>query len=296
MGRASNRKKARREAARKARPTRQGLQTEAAGSPIPGHEAETHGVQQTLPQWAWCGGREPVAAEVPQWPEGSLGGRFFSSPYLARARSAPCLLTADVPHAMAIIADPAQWSVAAHVLVRAVVFDGLRVDHPAVSRLLDVLAPIAVAELAYERAIEDWYACGWDEGSPQPEFPDLDGPVFLIGMCALADAAMAVLGDDPLSEALTVLEPALDDAIPGLEGRDAAGELFLVSAQRYRRGRPSHAELLSMQHAIVGGALQRFVDTRVVPPGDILRVGLTILSVLAGFCKSASPSILRRAA
>jgi hypothetical protein len=58
-----------------------------------------------------------------------------------------------------------------------------------------------------------------------------------------------------------VLAPALDDVIPGVAGRDAADELFVVSAQRYRRGRSSRAELLSMQHAIVGGALQRFVDT-----------------------------------
>jgi hypothetical protein len=48
------------------------------------------------------------------------------------------------------MADPGQWSAAASVLVRAVVFDRLRVDHPAVSRLLNVLAPIAEAELAHE--------------------------------------------------------------------------------------------------------------------------------------------------
>jgi hypothetical protein len=81
--------------------------------------------------------------------------------------------------------DPAQWSVADSVLVRAVVFDGLRVDHPAVSRLLDVLAPVAEAELAYEEALED-YSSGWDE--ERPEFPWMDGPVFLLGG-ALGDAS-----------------------------------------------------------------------------------------------------------
>lgn len=56
---------------------------------------------------------------------------------------------------------------------------------PAVSLLLDVLAPIAQAELAHEQALEDWYSSGWDE--ERPEFPELAGPVFLIG-CALGDA------------------------------------------------------------------------------------------------------------
>jgi hypothetical protein len=69
---------------------------------------------------------------------------------VARARWAPCLLTANVPDPLVIMADPGQWSAAASVLVRAVVFDRLRVDHPAVSRLLNVLAPIAEAELAHE--------------------------------------------------------------------------------------------------------------------------------------------------
>jgi hypothetical protein len=59
---------------------------------------------------------------------------------------------------------------------------------------------------------------------------------------------------------------------------------------------PDHV-LKRMQRAFsVGGALQEFADARAVPPRDILRVGLTILSALAELCKSDSPSILRRAA
>jgi len=45
-----------------------------------------------------------------------------------------------------------------------------------------------------------------------------------------------------------------------------------------------------------GGTLQELADARAVPPRDILRVGLTILSVLAGLCRSDSASILDRAA
>jgi hypothetical protein len=54
---------------------------------------------------------------------------------------------------MMIMSDPAQWRVAAEVLVRAVVFDGLPVDHPAVSRLLGVLEELADAQAVPPRDI-----------------------------------------------------------------------------------------------------------------------------------------------
>ena len=75
---------------------------------------------------------------------------------------------------------------ASTVLVRGVVFDGLRVDHPAVSGLLDTLAPVAEAELAYLQDLDDRHWSRWEE--EKPEFPENDGPVFLIGTCALGDA------------------------------------------------------------------------------------------------------------
>jgi hypothetical protein len=46
----------------------------------------------------------------------------------------------------------------------------------------------------------------------------------------------------------------------------------------------------------VGGALQELADARAVPSRDILRLGLTILSALAGLCKTDSASILHQAA
>ena len=51
-----------------------------------------------------------------------------------------------------ITTNPAHWNIAMSALVRAVAFDGLTLDHPAVSMLLGVLAPIAETELAYARA------------------------------------------------------------------------------------------------------------------------------------------------
>ena len=94
-----------------------------------------------------------------------------------------------------IAADPAHWNVATDALVRAVVFDGLGLDHPAVSTLLEVLAPIAEAELAYRKAADAaiyQIATDWDED--EPEFPKLDGPVFLLGTCVLVDAVWAAVG------------------------------------------------------------------------------------------------------
>ncbi len=309
MGRASNRKKARRQealrqAAHRTRRASQGSRAGAAPQQAVLALAAARdaldqvfgapGEQQTPEYRAWCGGAKPVPAEGPRWAEGSLGGRLSSGMHLAWARNAPCLLTANVPDPLMIIADPAQWRVAASVLVRAVVFDGLRVDHPAVRRLLDVLAPVAEAELAHEEALEDWHSSAWDE--EKPEFPELDGPVFQIGS-ALGDATLAVVGEDPLSEVLAVLAPALDGAVPGLEGRAVADVLTGGRATPYVCELPEYV-LKRMRHPpfAVGGALQEFADARAVPPRDILRVGLTILSVLAELCKSDSASILRPAA
>jgi hypothetical protein len=100
--------------------------------------------------------------------------------HLAQARDAPCLATAQIPDAAVIAADPAHWNVAASALLRAIVYDDLGLDHPAVSRLLEVLAPLAEAELAYHKAADaSMYQIGtdWDEDEPG------QGPV---ATCSLA--------------------------------------------------------------------------------------------------------------
>ena len=45
----------------------------------------------------------------------------------------------------------------------------------------------------------------WDED--EPEFPEQDGPVFLLGVCALMDALWVVIGEDSLGEIQGVLLP-----------------------------------------------------------------------------------------
>jgi hypothetical protein len=310
VGRASNRKKARRQEAlrqaqRRTRRVTQGSRADPgpqqAALALAAAQEETERVvgaprEHMPPEYrVWCEG-QPVPAEVPSWAKGSLGERLCSGMHLSQARNAPCLLTATVPNPIVIITDPAQWSAAANVLVRAVVFDGLRVDHPAVSRLLDTLAPVVEAELVHEQNLEDWYSSRWGEDEEEPVFPELDGPVFLIGTCALGDATLAVVGEDPLDDVLAALSPILDGTVPGLEGRAVADVLTGGRVIPYLCQLPDHV-LKRMQRAFVAGcALSELLDGQVVPPRDILRIGLTLLSALAELCKSDSASILRRAA
>jgi hypothetical protein len=308
VGRASNRKKARRQAghsplqarrsSRADAATQQAMQQLVAGLQALSQEAAERRGREAAACRVWCGGREPVPADLPRWPEGSLGDRFLAGPYLQDARNAPCLLTIDIPDAMVIAPDPGHWNVAARALLRAVVFDGLTVDHLVVSRLLDVLAPVAEAELAYREAIEDWlHRGGMEDGDDEPEFPELDGPVFLLGTCALVDATWAVVGEDPLTEVLGELLPVLDRAVPSLEGRVAADALIGAFATHYRCEQPGDSAVLErITRPDSGDALENLVATGAVPPSGILPVGLRVLSALAGLCRSDSVSLLRRAA
>ena len=304
MRRSSNRKKARREAARRMPQASHGSRSRGAPEPAALALASARKMvkqvfgtpeHQSVPEYrAWCGGAQPVPAQERRWAEGSLGDRLCSGPDVARARWAPSLLTANVPDPLMIILDPAQWSAATRVLVRAVVFDRLRVDHPAVNRLLNVLAPIAEAELAHNQALDLWYSSAWEE-DPKPEFPAMDGPVFLLGG-ALGDATLAVVGEDPLNEVIGALTPALDGTVPGLEGRAVADVLTGGRAIPYMCELPDYV-LKRMQRTFsVGGTLLELADANAVPARDILRVGLTILSAVTGLCRCDSVSILARAA
>jgi len=169
VGRASNRKKAHRQAGPDSRKVRQGIRADAAtpdqllgglGELVQLARSRVEREADALP--AWRGDPEPVSAETPPWPENSLGDRLLRGTYLGEAQDAPCLLTARIPDAAVIAANPTHWNIAMSALVRSVVFDGLTLDHPAVSMLLGVLAPIAETELAYARAEASLYSIGAD--------------------------------------------------------------------------------------------------------------------------------------
>jgi hypothetical protein len=229
---------------------------------------------------AWYGDAEPEPAELPPWPENSLGDRFVDG-YLGEAQAAPSLLTGKIPDAAVITADPAHWTIAVSALIRAVIFDGLPLDHPTVSALLAVLAPIVAAEQAY-----------WDDDVEV--FPELDGPMFVLGARALVDATWALVGKDPLGDVLGVLKSALDSPVSGEAGQVVAMALIGAAARHYRFEQVGDADVLEQIGPLPGNALETLVAAGAVPPGDVLRVGLTVLSVLARLCLSDSVSIRER--
>jgi hypothetical protein len=300
VGRASNRKKAQRRAgpARRRSPA-DTLSPEEIRRLITGlgavvRESQDRSEREAAARNAWCGGAEPVPAEAPAWPEDSLGDRFFGGFHMEEARTAPDLLTAEIPDQTVIAAAPAHWNVAVDALVRAVAFGGLALDHPAVRTLLEVLAPIAEAELAYGKAMDarmNGTGLDWDDDEPQ--FPEQDGPVFLLGACVLVDALWAVVGEDPLTEVRGVLRPALAAAVPGLDPEAAADALIGAFAEHYRCDLPGDAEHLQRIGRPGGDPLENLVTAGAVRPGDILPVGLAILAALAQLCRSGSASVLQ---
>jgi hypothetical protein len=304
VGRASNRKKAQRQAGPSSRPASQSSPVDVLSPQVRRQlasvlqslveEADEREQREASARSAWYGDAVPVPAEAPPWPENSLGDRFFASTHLEEARDAPGLLTAKIPDPAVIAADPAHWNVATNALIRAVAFDGLGLDHPAVRMLLETLAPIAEAELAYGKAVEAWLnrpALYWDED--EPEFPEMDGPVFLLGSCALMDALWATVGEDPLAEVRRILQPVLAGAVPGLDSEVVANALIGAFATEYRCELPGDAEGLERIGRYDGDALESLVAVGAVPPGDVLPVGLAILSALAQLCRRGSASVLQ---
>jgi len=244
-------------------------------------------------QW-WSG--DLVPAPQPDWPADSLGDRLFSDRLFRSALGVPPLRSAKVSDPGMMRSDPVQWSVAAWVLVRAVVLDGLGVEDPAVAALLEVLAPVAEAELAAGKAAAaEARSCGLPPGAIGPDFPDEDGPVFVIGCCALVHATWTVIGDDPLAEVLDVVSPLLDSALPG-RGRVAVEALFGAFSEHYACERAADIELLESLGADTSGdPLRDLVSAGVIPPADVLRVGLEVLGRPAELCKTESVSVLDRA-
>jgi hypothetical protein len=127
------------------------------------------------------------------------------------------------------------------------------------------------------------------------KFSEQDGPVFLLGTCVLSGAVRAAIGDDPLTDIRGVLVPALDNAIPGLDGPVAADALIGAYAEHHGGERPGDAELLERIGPDEADALTSLVRAGAVPPANVLPAGLALLSVLAQLCSSDSASLMRRA-
>lgn len=241
---------------------------------------------------AWHRGQEPPAAEVPVWPKDSVGDMFFTSPPMAEVAAAPAIAFAAVPPAEAIVANPAHWNVATLALMRAVVLDGLRVEGPAVRSILDVLDPVIRVELAYGGVDGLGLDAALSDGDL--DFPEGDGPLFLVGGYALIDASWAAVADDALQDVLDVLGPALDGVHHGLAGSVIAEALIGAFARHYRCERPGDEDALKRIGAATatGNALEGLVAANAVEVEDVLRVGLEVLSRLAQLCRTGSSSVV----
>ncbi|MGH3421972.1 MAG: hypothetical protein ACRDOD_20545, partial [Streptosporangiaceae bacterium] len=139
----------------------------------------------------WSGGSKPKPAAIPKWPDDSVGDRFFNTQGIADAVEAPPIVGATLPTPEELAATSELWVVATNALVRAVVLDGLTVNHPAVSAISALLEPVVKRELAYYADETTW-----------DEYPESDVPLRLLGDEVLMDATWAIVGDDSLASVL----------------------------------------------------------------------------------------------
>jgi len=102
------------------------------------------------------------------------------------------------------------------------------------------------------------------------------------------------VGEDSLSEIQGVLLPVLADAVPAVDGQVAFDALIGAFAKHYQCEQPGDAELLKRIGHVRGDALVNLVRAGAVPPRDVLKVGLTLLSALAQLCRSDAASLLQR--
>jgi hypothetical protein len=92
------------------------------------------------------------------------------------------------------------------------------------------------------------------------------------------------------------LLPALEGAVPGLDGRVAADALIGAFAVHYDCDQPGNAAVMARITSRGGNVLENLATLGAVPPAGVLPVGLAVLSVLAELCRSDSDSVLQRAA
>jgi hypothetical protein len=131
----------------------------------------------------------------------------------------------------------------------------------------------------------------------EPELPELDRPVSLLGTFALIDATWAVIGADSLRDVLGALTPLLGDALPELDGQVVAEALVRAFSRHYRCEMPGDDAVLErFAGPGTGDPLEDLVAARVVAPADALGVGLTVLAALGELCRSGGASVLRVAA
>jgi hypothetical protein len=182
----------------------------------------------------------------------------------------PSLATTEIPDAAVIAADPGHCNIAAYALIRAVLFDDLGLDHPAVSNVLDALARVAEAE------VPGGGRTGLLTGRVRAGGRGLGG-----GRTGLAHR-------DPRHAGRGARRRR-----PGLDGRIAADALIGAFPYHFECEYPGDAELLERLADFHGDVIVNLVRPGAVKPADALQVGLRLLSALDALCRSDSVSLLQ---
>ncbi len=234
---------------------------------------------------AWCGGVKPRQATVPSWREDSVGDRFFSVSDVTDAARAPVLADAELPTARQLEKNSTLWAVEVSALVRAVVLDGYPVNDAAVTRLLELLAPVVLTELATVDDVDE-------------DFPDIDGPLFRLG-ASLTEATWAIVGLDPLAQILALIEQRIDDARATVEnaalpsGKIIAQNLIRAFASEYRCEEAGDVQTLErLGRTTSGNPLTDMILASELAPEDALRLGLIVLATLADLARTDAESAL----
>lgn len=300
MGKASNRKKQRRQGAGVSRADldrQRALEQLSRVAQDLSIMFKAKGERLAAASRFWWRGAEPEAAEVPSWAEGSAGDRFFDESRMKEYAVAPRLATAEIPSAEAFAADSGHWHVAVLALIRAVVLDRVQLADPLVTKVIRLLGPAVEAEARYAAADgRGSQPIGGAEGG----FPEDDAPIFLLGACCLVDAIWAVVGLDPLRDVLDYLGPRLDAALAELDctprpsGKILAEALLVAAAGFHRLDEdPADAETMrQLDRWSEGNALDSLISEREVEPADALTIGLVVLATLADQCRTAEASVL----
>jgi hypothetical protein len=108
VGRASNRKKAQRQAGPKAKAdaaTQEAMLQLVTGLHALAEESRERQEAEAAASRIWSDRAEPVPARAHRWAGDSLGDRFFGGTFIEKARTAPGLATAQIPDAASIAAQ-----------------------------------------------------------------------------------------------------------------------------------------------------------------------------------------------
>jgi hypothetical protein len=222
---------------------------------------------------SWTGGNEISPAPVPEWPEDSLGDRFFGSSEIRGMAGAPPVAGLTVPPRRDMARTWAHWEIAVHVLTRAVILEGITPNDASIPPVIEALRPVVKRE----------YAAFADTESMELQFPEETGPLFYLGEEAMMTAVWTVVGNDPLAAIMPVVTRQLDEAVAAaglageLTGTKIAEPLFLAFPFYFDCSDEDEKFVAGLSGEPWGNPLMPLLDTGLVTPDNVVHVALVVL-------------------